>query len=293
MRREAEGLFSGRAFLGRVVVRIPQPGAPPERGWFELRAGEGGKHAEELAARCRRAGRATGELGELRLSVETVSSSSRDDARGDSIERASPRTPHTPEAEASRRRAAAAATPPTPQSYDEPERHGLAARVAHAPLAALRHARDVLTGGGGEEEPRADAEAEASSSLRRGSASHRGREATHVHVAVVAARGLLPSDFPAPGEEGETEGSGPSSDPYVAVRLLPALPEERHVTRVVAHTLDPLWEVRGSIRPRVCWYAAHLASFLNAGGAHLSARARLLRRRNQGMTMRINCAQLL
>ena len=258
MRREAEGLFAGRAFLGRVVVRIPSPGAPPERGWFELRAGEGGKHAEELAARCRRAGRATGELGELRLSVETVTSSSRHDERGDSIERASPRTPHatrgddvatrTPEAEAPRRRAAAA-TPPTPQSYDDTERPGLAARVAHAPLAALRHAREVLTGGGGEEEPCAD-EPESSSAARRGSGANRVREATHVHVAVVAARGLLPSDFPAPGEEEETEGSGPSSDPYVAVRLLPALPEERHVTRVVPRTLDPLWEVRSPRQKR-------------------------------------------
>ena len=247
MRREAEGLFSGRAFLGRVVVRIPPPGAPPERGWFELRAGEGGKHAEELAARCRRAGRSSGELGELRLSVETESAS---EGSGDGgTERESPRTPHmyrgdefasrTPEAEPARRRAAAATTPPTPQSHDDAERHGLAARVAHAPLAALRHAREVLTGGG--DEPRADDEAESRSTApRRASASHRGREATHVHVAVVAARGLLPSDFPAPGEE--TEGGGPASDPYVAVRLLPALPEERHVTRVVPHTLDPLWE---------------------------------------------------
>jgi hypothetical protein len=207
VRREAEGLFSGRAFLGRVAVRIPRRGSPPEQGWFELRAGEGGKHAEELAARCRRAGRAPGELGELKLSVERLEPRTAEDDSG----RASPRTPHGRGADAEPPRRRAAATPPTPEDDDDASSHHPRHRM-HDDEISASHPREAL-------------------------------HATHVHVAVVAARGLLPSDFEA-AEAGEKGDAAPSSDPYASVRLLPALPEERHVTRVLPRTTDPLWEVR-------------------------------------------------
>ena len=210
VRREAEGLFSGRAFLGRVAVRIPRRGSPPEEGWFELRAGD--KHADELAARCRRAGRPPGELGELKLSVERVEPRPSDDDSG----RASPRTPHGRGAEAEPPRRRAAATPPTPDDDDDD-----ADQARHPRHCRHTHNDDEI------------------------SASHprEAVHATHVHVAVVAARGLLPSDFEA-AEAGEKGDAAPSSDPYASARLLPALPEERHVTRVLPRTTDPLWEVR-------------------------------------------------
>jgi hypothetical protein len=214
VRREAEGLFSGRAFLGRVAVRIPRRGSPPEQGWFELRAGEGGKHAEELAARCRRAGRAPGELGELKLSVERLEPRT---AAEDDSGRASPRTPHGRGAEAEPPRRRAAATPPTPEDDDDAASLRPRHRRTHDDEISASHPREAL-------------------------------HATHVHVAVVAARGLLPSDFEA-AEAGEKGDAAPSSDPYASVRLLPALPEERHVTRVLPRTTDPLWEVR---RSRAC-----------------------------------------
>jgi hypothetical protein len=255
--RHAHALF-GRAgaFLGRALVRIPAAGEPPAQGWWPLSAGDDGKHAEELAAAARRAGRPPGAYGELNLSVTRQ--------EGAHAAAAGPETPPRDEEET----AMMAEAEPRERGSGGGVRAGLS-RAARAPVHAVRALLPTSAhaggGGGGILHRRshrrgAASDDESSSGSDDNDDARAGRRrrgaAAHIHVAVVAGRNLLPSDFKAPSEGGDASSqAGPTSDPYVTARLLPggraegeAEREEagRRATAVKHATLNPLWEARAA-----------------------------------------------
>jgi hypothetical protein len=252
--RHAHALFGRGAFLGRARVRIPGAGEPPAEGWWPLTEGEDGKHASELAAAARRAGRPPGAFGELRLRLAREEAG----AEAGAAARGAPETPPREE------EATAAEA--------EEERHGGGgvraglSRAARAPVAAVRallptppsahrrrrRAAAASSEGSSEDEEEARARAGRRRRHRRHPAAR-----SHIHVAVVAARNLLPSDFKARADASSAGGplsqheGGPTSDPYVTARLLPGAPaEERRSTAVKRATLNPVWEVRTSVLRR-------------------------------------------